>query len=148
MDDLVEFLRARLDEDEAAARVSADFGGGIYGYHWHVSGSHADEGGTYWRIVAIAKAGEAEQVVEVVGSGMSGGGAHTEQVAHHAVRHDPARVLREVEAKRQLLAVHHPYVEEPDQACLGCYGGIEWETCPVLRALAAVYADHPDYWPE
>lgn len=117
MDDLVEFLRARLDEDEGDAREAGEVGGGVHGYQWHVSGSRADEGGTYWSLAAIAKTGDDEQVIEVVGSGMSGGGAHTEQVAHHAARYDPARVLREVEAKRRILAAHEPEwttVEWPD----------------------------------
>lgn len=158
MSDLTDFLRARLAEDEEAACQSAGFGGGINGYHWRLSGSHADGGGTYWSIVATAVAGRYEQVIEVVGSGMSGGGAHTEQVARHAVRHDPARVLREVEAKRELvrLAVQArtnadlpdpehatgPYV--PAVFVSGCASA--WEH--TLRLLAVPYADHPDYRPE
>lgn len=47
----------------------------------------------------------------------------------HICRHDPARVLAECEFKRFLLAK---------------FG----RPCPTLFALAAVYADHPDYRPE
>ncbi|MGW2692368.1 DUF6221 family protein [Streptomyces sp. NPDC001296] len=66
-------------------------------------------------------------------------------VATHIARHDPARVLREIDAKRRLLAIHRPYVPEPDQACLGCAGGIMFTSCPVVRLLALPYADRPGY---
>lgn len=150
MDDLVEFLRARLAEDEEAACQSAHFGGGINGYHWQVSGSHADDGGTYWRIVAVAKAGRHEQVVEVVGSGMSGGGAHTEQVALHAVRHDPARALREVEAGRKMLRHYESAVISLRNAGqTGEVHDLMTGAVNTLRAVlldhARVHAEHPDF---
>lgn len=154
MSDLVEFLRARLAEDEEVARQSADFGGGINGYHWRVSGSHEDEGGTYWRITATAVASGHEQAIEVVGNGMSGGGVHTEQVAHHAVRHDPARVLCEVEAKRRILDLHEPAEENYGdgfiaERCMVCDPqDPEPYPCATLRLLAAVYATHLDYRPD
>ncbi|WP_406420887.1 DUF6221 family protein [Streptomyces sp. NBC_00842] len=108
MDDLVQFLRDRLDEDARDAEAAGD---SWYGY-------------------------EPEQQIAFV----------SVADARHIARHDPARVLREVEAKRQLLRIHRRYVDEPDQACLGCAGGIVWETsCPVVRLLALPYADHPDY---
>lgn len=172
MNDLVDFLRARLAEYEQAARQAADFGGGIHGYHWRVSGTYADDGGTYWGIVATAVAGSHEQVVEVVGCGVnSGGGAHTEQVAHHAVRHDPARVLREVEAKRRIVDAYLPPGADPHPG-LPCTDDIEHDpngevyaemlypdACVrhlkaserllhhdyVLRLLALPFSDHPDY---
>ena len=53
----------------------------------------------------------------------------------HIARHDPARVLAECEAKR--LIVEH--FSETGIDFLG-----EIARVP-LRALAAVYADHPDY---
>jgi hypothetical protein len=59
----------------------------------------------------------------------------------------PARVLREVEAKRAILAAYAPVakadgVDEYEYA----YG---WATGlgTALRALAAVYSAHPDYDP-
>jgi hypothetical protein len=47
--------------------------------------------------------------------------------------HDPARVLREVEAKRKILA------QQPEHD--------RGRRNDVLRALAAVYEDHEDYDP-
>lgn len=49
----------------------------------------------------------------------------------HIARHDPARVLAECQAKRRIVA---PWV-----------GTVTENEARVLLALAAVYADHPDY---
>jgi len=72
---------------------------------------------------------------------------------------DPARVLREVEAKRAILAEHEDtycgYIyDHPDGLmCVRCadadrdgvpYAERPWP-CQTLRAVAAVYSDHPDY---
>jgi hypothetical protein len=145
MSDLIDFLRARIAEDEEAARQSADFGGRIHGSHWRLSGSHADDGGTYWSIVATAGAGSYEQVIEVVGSGMSGGGAHTEQVARHAVRHDPARVIIEAEAKRRLIDCIEDHLRRVDDF------DAQMHDFAMLMTLTLPYREHADYrrewWP-
>jgi hypothetical protein len=69
-----------------------------------------------------------------------------DELCAHIARHDPARVLREVAAKRAILA---RYEERPanlgdslqqGQECMGLLYAME--------ALAAVYSDHPDYDPE
>src|SRR5258708_33319001 len=65
-------------------------------------------------------------------------------------RHDPARVLREVDAKRKILALHaceFVRVQQPGvrYQCSGC--SQEWWPCQTLKALAAVWCDHPDYDP-
>lgn len=77
----------------------------------------------------------------------------------HAARHDPARVLREVDAKRQLLALHEPSrnvgadSNEDDSSafvvCCGlCQVGVvqdgDWP-CETLRLLALPYSDRPGY---
>ena len=126
MDDLVEFLRARLDEDEALAR-EAPAG------PWYI-GNAVDP--TQPCSVHTFPS------VRLVADGLNW------LVAEHIARQNPARVLAEVEAKRRILAVHRPYVPEPDQACLGCAGGIMFTSCPVVRLLALPYADHPDYCDE
>ena len=77
--------------------------------------------------------------------------------AEHAARHDPARVLREVAAKRAILAEHGPANggRDPDR-CRVCtaiaptgMGHTDARRfrapCPTLLFLAAVYSDHPDY---
>ena len=69
----------------------------------------------------------------------------------------PARVLREVAAKRAILAEHAPtdWTAYADRMCRRCVWNDEephdelhhwviWP-CPTVRALAAIYSDHPDY---
>lgn len=68
----------------------------------------------------------------------------------HIARHDPARALREITAKRALLRAHpfEPYADEPSEGfCAECQRGGSagvWP-CPTVRIMSAVYADHPDY---
>jgi len=128
---ILAFVRARLDEDQAVARA-ADPG------PWEVITRPSEDG---FRIRRV----DDPSAEDVVGPGYEDGGVWQDDNATHIARHDPARVLRDVAAKQRILAVHRPYVVEPDQACLGCAGDNVWERCPVLRALAAVYDDHPDY---
>jgi hypothetical protein len=84
----------------------------------------------------------------------------------HIARHDPARVLREVEAKRAIIGEqtsdHAPV--ESEYGGLTCRTCVAWQDdegvhefgisiperwpCRVARAAAAVYSDHPDYDPE
>jgi len=128
MDDLVAFLKARLDEDEAVAQETvADFGD-----HWTVDGERVR--------------GSVEYVDVLDGPGMP---------YAHIARHDPARVLREVEAKRRLLALHAPTGPGGDDCvvcdygadscgCMGTNGG--WP-CATLELLALPYSGHPDYRP-
>ena len=65
---------------------------------------------------------------------------------------DPARVLREVAAKRAILAIHEPmpsmYGEPP--VCSACWPAPQIAThplwpCSTVRQMIAVYSDHPDY---
>lgn len=130
MSDLVEFLRARTDEDEASARqVASD-----YGDQWTSEGDDRVRGSL--------------EYVDV----LDGPGSPTEYIA----RHDPKRVLAEVEAKRRIISMHaeSDFPHNPDDGpgdyswtarCDGCY---ETAPCTTLRLLASVYADHPDYRPE
>lgn len=107
-DDLVAFLRARLDEDEAAAKLAAR------------------EGGTWTQDDPQRYPGS---ISSLGGQVVYAEGAPDENQAPHIARHDPARVLREVEAKRAIL---DEYLAAPG-----------WPQDVVL--LAAVYSDHPDY---
>jgi Family of unknown function (DUF6221) len=118
--DLVAFLSARLDEDEAAA--------------------------------VKAREGPRSQFVEA--------DADIEPLLFDEAGEFslPARVLREVEAKRAILTEHSPGnpALDPEQferpTCGVCHaGGWDWDPenwpCPTVRAIAAVYRDHPDYDP-
>jgi hypothetical protein len=134
MSDLVAFLRARLDEDEATAKA-ADHG------RWLPE----DKGVSF-------------EVQEPDGEWALGGfvAADTHANADHIARHDPARVLREVEAGRMILAEHaaaHTAYREaqslpPEDArrAGAATQMLVWER--VLKIRAAVWRDHPDYDPQ
>jgi len=63
---------------------------------------------------------------------------HPADTAHYS-RHNAARVLREVEAKRRILAEH---LQLNTGMCRMC---IVVAPCYTVRVLAGVYAGHPDY---
>lgn len=123
MGDLERFLTARLDEDEATAREAFGDTG-----KWHRrpdehfgTAGHLFEGGDpevgFWSGTIV----------------VYDEGSPTDAEFDHIARFDPARALREVEAKRSILA--------------GQWGGPDhyemWDHH--VRLLAAVYDDHPDY---
>ena len=93
---------------------------------------------------AVAKA--AEPHVRYVASCTPTLAGVAEQVAveDHQARHDPARVLREVEAARKILdqlgtdLSYRPPVPPGHQRA--------WAIASlIVEAMAAVYSDHPDY---
>lgn len=106
-----------------------------------------------------ARLDEDEQVAHWIADRDEWGGIHVEgptEVASHINRHDPARVLAEVEAKRAILNEHPPndvpYAWVKCSRCVETMSGRyqeDWEPqkypCQTLRILASVYADHPDY---
>lgn len=61
----------------------------------------------------------------------------------HIARHDPARILREVAAKRSIIAEHRRFMAEERRRMNGWVPN-EWDL-PILKALAAAYSDHPDF---
>ncbi|MFI6251485.1 DUF6221 family protein [Streptomyces sp. NPDC051016] len=128
MDELVRFLRARLDEDEKRL--------------WHMrkqvidrpwSAFPYDAGG--WRI-GIPNG----QDGFVVARGMEQAAAE-----HIVVAADPARVLRDIEAKR---AIVNEYAEVASNDTDGAYEyAVGWANAlgTAARQLASVYADHPEF---
>lgn len=131
MSDLVEFLRARLDEDEQAASAAVP-GPWIVRDGWDYEAERAVFGSPRGvQHVATTKRNE----------------ARWRENRDHIARHDPARVLAEVEAKRRILDEHR----DEDGNCYGC--GLcndgerryKVDECPTKRALALPYSDHPDY---
>lgn len=135
MDDLIAFINARLDEDEAAAK-------GPPGWkleHWTAIRYADKESGRNWRVDA-----EPRCVID---------GAAKDD-AQFIARHDPARALREAEAKRAILDRHSILEDLARNAgvkwCAHCTddrSGAEWP-CGDVRDLAAVWSDHPGYRPE
>lgn len=149
--DIAAFLAARLDEDAAVARAAAVRASRYPGDRWEVGGTVYRED---YEFVAINT--PPPEVVEIAGAGFDGtGGIHGERFAEHIARHDPARVLAETAAKRAILELHGGALV-PASCCareMEGYSVIEWydartDPCPTLRALAAPYAEHPDFKPE
>lgn len=125
--DLIAFLNARLDEDEAAAE-SATYERPVW--RSDMNGVHQQDG------LKIAE-------------------PHSWYLAEHIALHDPARALREVEAKRKILTMARVYREmteellrgnpsptDPDMIAAASHGATIGLT---LVALAEVYSGHPDY---
>ncbi|WP_067483802.1 DUF6221 family protein [Actinomadura hibisca] len=125
---LVEFLRARLDEDENTARTAAEDVGATVWY-WKV----ADE---------TLYAGRPSNTLNSNPFAVGARGFMEPGVGGHIARHDPARVRRDVEVNRQRLAQHTgihrcDWGEHHGSDVLG------W--CSHLKRLAYPYSDHPDY---
>ncbi|MDV8005031.1 DUF6221 family protein [Rhodococcus sp. IEGM 1318] len=131
---IVEFLEARLDEDEEVARDAAG---------WDSSGSVRDEG--LWRRDGVNSVIDGARRMVVYGDGS----APDDSRAEHIVRHDPARVLRELAAKRAIIAeyVNECWVQDQGHRTAWTEGGqAARETA--LRLFASTYSDHPEYQAE
>jgi hypothetical protein len=175
---IVDFLKARIREDEKWARlVSAPPSEldpePVDGVHWDwVVGPDCEPldipdpfskeaNGMLTETGTIAWLSTVEKYHLVEGDdpapGIYSDGIHNMEgpTAAHIARHDPARVLREVAAKRAILEDHRIIkadidTEEFDLGCERCHfnrdeGVAGCGYCPTLKALAAVYGDHPDY---
>ena len=117
--DIVEFLRARLDEDEAMARDAY-----YDGQRW-VPEEEA----------VVAADRDLDPLLFL----------DRKRDAQHAAHWSPERVLREVEAKRRIvdeIAQCHDYDPKIEM------WGMARLPARTLLALASTYADHPDYDPE
>ncbi|MFD9174677.1 DUF6221 family protein [Streptomyces diastaticus] len=142
--DLIAFLRARLDEDEARARA-------------------LPPGPWTWRKGEAATTSPGDALVGVDGQPVLSASDPDEYMAWitradgfdaYLQQMQPARVLAEVEAKRRVVgecaywnermeaeAVNPPKFPQP-----GLDLGLLLDAMnPILRHLAAPYADHPDY---
>ena len=96
---IVEFLTARLAEDEQDA-VAATVG------PWrHSPDKHWRKPGTTWFEEAVFAGPAGDGATCVAGTGETDD-PQSMADARHIARHDPARVLREVEAKRRILDFH------------------------------------------
>jgi len=115
---LVEFLQARLAEDELIALAAVD-------------------GSPQWRSSYDYRDVKDEQGHYVIQADSRH--PNLQQTAHIA-RHCPARVLADVEAKRDVIAA---YLRHDATGDLLERGVVE----DTLRSLCSVYAGHPDYNP-
>jgi len=84
VDDLVEWLRAQLDEDERIARAAAREGGPAWQYDGHAVLTRREGD-----LVAVGS----QDFLEL-------------ERGNHIAAHDPARVLRETAAKRRMVEAY------------------------------------------
>ncbi|MFH8405549.1 DUF6221 family protein [Streptomyces sp. NPDC018019] len=116
-DDLVAFLRARLDEDEARA------------FHWHGLACEIFRrigGGLNTMVAVVAMLHEAPGAV--------------------CDCDGPARLLSDIGAKRLVLAEYEKEERVMERGHVtGWTEGGQAARLTALRAFAAVYADHPDF---
>lgn len=147
--DFVQWLTAQLDADEQTARAATkgpwrahDTHLGQYGYAATIlSGEGNDTDLRAWLPSMSNEPWDEKRNVW----------ADAEFIAEH----DPARVLREVDGKRQLLALHSPsdmgsFVLGDDEdddspACRTCGDLTVQFPCWTLRLLASVYAGRDGY---
>jgi hypothetical protein len=121
------FIDARLLEDEEAALAASP---------------------GPWRLNA-----EADEVLAVdditVAEAFALSNRQLRATATHIARHNPSRVLVEVEAKRAIVKRHYrrraPDWDRPDQAGFECAQCGDEYPCPTLRLIAAPFADWPGY---
>lgn len=115
---LTEFLLARIEADETAARHAVRPG---------LAGEWESDGGA----VGIMH-DRYDMFAETI---VYNEGTPSLEEATHIARWDPNRVLAECEAKRRIVKKHtHEYSPHL--------------RCGELLLLASVYADHPDFQPE
>ncbi|MFF6966270.1 DUF6221 family protein [Streptomyces anthocyanicus] len=125
-DDLSQWLRAQLDDDERTARA-ASWTDDANAWHAEPSPYGARGNAQRWYVEDAMDDG--------VVSHVDPRASDDEGVARHIARHDPARVLREIDAKRQIVDRYAWLREHGDT------GGTAW----VLPLLALPFADRPGY---
>lgn len=135
--DLIAFLKARLDEDEAVAKDATPGP-----WAWEATGDKDSS----WALGLVQDedgndlSGELECGTGVVIDGVCESINGRVPDAAHIARNDPTRMLREAAAKRDVLALHDN--GNVLDSCSYCH---EAWPCRTVRILAAVYSDHPDY---
>ena len=113
MNELVDFIRAQLARDEQVAREALE--------------QTAPEWRTYFKQIIAPGSRHETEIAE----------AETSEAAAHIARHDPARVLAEVEAKRKVVAWVE--LQQVPNSTIGD------DFAFALYALALPYADEPGY---
>jgi hypothetical protein len=144
MDDFVKWLGMQLDEDERIAKAAP-------AGPWSMDGSGS--------IVDV----NGGRVIPSVGGALDGRTTRWPEspAADHILSQDPARSLRELDAKRKLLILHRPvrrtdFTESdgsPAGSLVVCHEcdanttDADWPDTPcwTLRYLAAPYADRTGY---
>jgi Family of unknown function (DUF6221) len=130
---LAGFVKARLDETEAAALAVQDSSEPWSG-QWEAHGNEALRTHNGWVLLP------------------AGGYGYVPGLISHIALHDPSRVLREVEAGRKLLAAYQAAVDRQAAAAEGrAPAEPEWHIARraaldfAVAVRAAIWSDHPDF---
>jgi hypothetical protein len=138
---VTEFLEARITEDEAAARRCEKAFPGSWDVEDRGYRAHVVCDGPYFH--HVSELDQQHTNVEHIGGAL-------QMIADF----NPARVLAECAAKRQVIeaALDDANSIDLELACCHSVEKLRANLCPVfapgpraIRALAAVYKDHPDY---
>jgi len=134
LDALTAFLSARLDEDEAAAKAAAS----VAGPDWHHDHFWPEDGSSATTMIFSAAGSPLADTLH----------RDDEEMAPFITRHDPARVLREIEAGRRILARYRDCLtrmEDPDYPQgVARDQAREYEDF-VLPNLATAWSEHPGF---
>lgn len=124
--DLADSLRARLDEDEQVARACE-------GPKWLARPERDPDVDAWFPTDVVLRTAETGHTL------WYDEGRDVQEEAVHAARHDPARVLAEVAAKRRIIELH------PEVRFTNVGLGIR-DAAVCLRCHTVM--DSPDDWPE
>lgn len=153
---ITEFLLARLAEDEAVAQAAANASlTDEPEFAWHRDSDWTLSSDDWTVITQSTRTifGCCMDEKHVDGRGI---GVASSAEVNHIARHDPARALREVAAKRRMVELCEQWpimVEAMDEPrrwltteAYRAETGRDWpSTDPMIRALASVYSDHEDW---
>jgi hypothetical protein len=143
-DEIVEFIKTQLDEDEAAVKTMGVERHGRWWASQRIDGSFDPEGTTVYFDV---RRSDGLGYMHLGTPGMLSG-----PTAAHIARHDPAAVLADVAAKRAVIELYETAKTALEASAgtvlagaaklnLRAYGN-------AVRALAAAYANRPGFKPE
>lgn len=131
VDEMIAFIGARLDEIEQDA---------------HSCGSAPWELLPEARQVNVSAEAIRNEKWKYGWGGYVGSFEHVEN-ARHVARHDPARVLADVAARREIVSRLHASIERSWQFGEEARELVAQLAVLILQQLAALDADHPDYDP-
>lgn len=142
MDDLVAWLRAQLDREERDANLIP--GGGYRPARWT---AHRVLDGEWAEIRQheLPHGADDDEQPEVSTAGLMVWGRNEDE---HVARWDPARIVAEVEAKRQILVeIDRRLRHQTLKATIYCPGNPDCacHSCLIVKALALPYAGEPGY---
>jgi hypothetical protein len=152
--DLAAYLRARWDEDEAAARAATPGPWIVKDVGDREFTSDDDKGWWWvWQEAALPHYGGVIQIDHTPGAvGVASitdarQGAKERADAEHIARWDPAAVLADIAAKRTLLAPHAGYHDCTAHGSDCSWTNSTWYREMVLPALLAPFATRDDFDP-